>query len=707
MRIKQLVLLLLCTAFTPLTFAQLLDKTLVNQNNAINAPGGTIEKSLLQQIGTGQGADNIPGSSIYLIKRDPARSIRRGRQLFQRKFSMTEGLGPRVNASSSGDVTAMRALGAGLTDSCAACHGRPRGAAGFGGDVATRPDSRDAPHLFGLGLVEQLGDEMTSELRATRANAIDEAMNGIPGQIFIEEDFEAGSGEFQFVEDPFGTNQPAYSSGQLISDSGDIRAVTTLGGIDNLSITEMSGGWQTSFTLTQAAEVTFDFDFRVIQTSEYESDEISSAIIAIDGQETVLATLRGNGNGGGDMSTGIQTTTLTRNLSAGHHTVVLGGFNNKKTANDEITFISYGRATVSIPGQGPGTVIKNLLAKGVDFGTITAFSDGSLDTSDVQGVNEDLRIRPFFAQGGTVTIREFAIGAFKDEMGLQAVDPILCAVTDSNNPQALVSPAGFHFDPDQDTFERPPTCSISDDPDGDGKTNEIDAALIDHLEFYLLNYFKPGQYRLTSRSQFGYELMETIGCTGCHVEQLTINADRRVADVETQYDPFNAIFNDLFATASTRFIAVDDGDTYPLLLPKEEPFVVKNFFSDLKRHDLGPAFHEREYDGTLVTHFMTEPLWGVGSSSPYGHDGRSINLDQVIRRHGGEAAQSRNAYVALSDDEQAQLREFLQTLVLFPPDDTASNLNPGNPGTNNPQDPAEHGSINLGALFQIPDEGSE
>ena len=27
--------------------------------------------------------------------------------------------------------------------------------------MATRPDSRDAPHLFGLGLKEMLADEMT------------------------------------------------------------------------------------------------------------------------------------------------------------------------------------------------------------------------------------------------------------------------------------------------------------------------------------------------------------------------------------------------------------------------------------------------------------------------------------------------------------------------------------------------------------------
>jgi hypothetical protein len=53
-------------------------------------------------------------------------------------------------------------IGAGLADSCATCHGRPRGSAGFGGNVVTRPDSRDAPHLFGAGLKEMLADEISS-----------------------------------------------------------------------------------------------------------------------------------------------------------------------------------------------------------------------------------------------------------------------------------------------------------------------------------------------------------------------------------------------------------------------------------------------------------------------------------------------------------------------------------------------------------------
>jgi hypothetical protein len=49
------------------------------------------------------------------------------------------------------------------------------------------------------------------------------------------------------------------------------------------------------------------------------------------------------------------------------------------------------------------------------------------------------------------------------------------------------------------------------------------------------------------------------------------------------------------------------------------------------------------------------------------------------------------------------LLEFLSTLVLFPPDDTASNLNPGDRGAADfPQ--FGHGSIALGVLFNDPSD---
>jgi hypothetical protein len=111
--------------------------------------------------------------------------------------------------------------------------------------------------------------------------------------------------------------------------------------------------------------------------------------------------------------------------------------------------------------------------------------------------------------------------------------------------------------------------------------------------------------------------------------------------------------------------------------PALQPFVVQNIFSDFKRHDLGPNFHERNYDGTVRTHFMTTPLWGVGSTLPYGHDGRSISLVEVILRHGGEAEEARNAFAALEGNSQNALLAFLGSLIVFPPDDTASNLDPG------------------------------
>lgn len=491
-----------------------------------NLENAGIAKSLAQQVGAGVGDVNTPDSSIYLINRDPARAIRRGRQLFQRKFTFAEGFGPR-SGDGFGDISTDLSIGAGLVDSCAGCHGRPRGAAGFGGDVVTRPDSRDAPHLFGLGLQEMLGDEITADLRGIRAQAIAEARR------------------------------------------------------------------------------------------------------------------------------------LRR------------------------------------------TVTRRLVSKGIDYGTMRVFANGNVDTSGIDGVDPDLRVRPFFAHGGTISIREFLVGAFNAEMGIEAVDPLLSAAAGGAR---VVTPSGMVLDGRLDTIEAPAASSPSADPDGDGRVNELPTALVDHMEFYLLNYFKPGVYRQTATTQQGLSVFNQIGCGGCHIQNLTVARDRRIADVETLYDPQRGYFNDLFATASLRIVEQRDRSGHPTLkVPAHQPFVVRNYFADMKRHDVGPGFYERDFDGTLRKEFMTEPLWGVGSSPPYGHDGRSINLREVILRHGGEAQSSRDAFARLSNGAQNAVLELLSSLILFPPDDTASNLDPGNPNTVDfPQ--RGHGSIRLTTLFNDPND---
>jgi mono/diheme cytochrome c family protein len=499
--------------------AQLIDRT-----TAPNTVGEGINKSYRDQIGADRGDEATPYSSAFVIARDPFRAIRRGRQIFQRKFTKAQGVGP-IMGDGAGDADLAGALGAGLADSCAACHARPRGAAGFGGAVATRPDSRDAPHLFGLGLKEMLADEMTADLRATRQQAVDEAR----------------------------------TSGAAVS--------------------------------------------------------------------------------------------------------------------------------------------KALASKGISFGSITARPDGTLDTSRVEGVDADLRVRPFFAHGGTISIREFVAGALQDEMGLQVVDAELIAASRGGR---VVTPSGMVLDGSTDTIQTAPTDDMSADPDVDGVAGEVPTSILDYMEFYLLNYFKPAVYEQTSETARGRRLFEQVGCATCHVPDLEIVRDRRVGDAETVYDSARGNWNGLFSTVTPLFETIPSGDGFPAFKrPMYRPFLVRNIFTDFKRHDLGPGFHEREYNGTMRTKFITTPLWGVGSTGPYGHDGRSINLMEVTLRHGGEAQASRDAFARLNPRQRGAILAFLQSLVLFPPDDTASTLDPGDrTGMGYPQ--GAHGSIKLAALFNDP-----
>jgi hypothetical protein len=75
------VLAVVATLVTATALAQLPDKT-----RTPNVANEGINKSLTEQIGAGRGSLTTPGSSLFIINRDPFRAIRRGRQIFQRKF---------------------------------------------------------------------------------------------------------------------------------------------------------------------------------------------------------------------------------------------------------------------------------------------------------------------------------------------------------------------------------------------------------------------------------------------------------------------------------------------------------------------------------------------------------------------------------------------------------------------------------------------
>jgi len=537
-------------AFGSTADAQLRDKKEKMTLGIANHADG-INKNLIEQVGGGVGDINAIGSSRYIIARDPARAIRRGRQLFQRKFLPTQGFSGRDR---SGNIHQDASIGAGIVDSCAGCHGRPRGSAGFGGDVFTRPDSRDAPHLFGLGLLEMLGDEITTKLRAIR--------NGLA----------------------------------------------------------------------------------VGQTAQ-----------------------------------------LTVNMGGG------------------VT---------------------------INYGSITRTGTTTFNTANVVGVNSDLRVQPFFAQGDTISIREFLVGAFNAEMGIQGFDSILQAA--AVNDQIRTTPSGMVLNGQLDNLEAPPVSSTTADGDGDGIANELPESLIDFEEFYLLHYFKAAAITgvdaaHTQEINNGRLLFNQAGCGSCHIPELTIDRDRRVADVETQFNAAQGNpFNRLFATASIigvpvtnqgtpNILTFSDNEAYAqsaALAPRS--FVVRNLFADFKRHNLGPNFFERFHDNRTAPHqlFMTEALWGVGTSAPYGHDGRTHNLEEVILRHGGEAQTARNNFNNMTRANRNQVLSFLNSLILFAPDDTASNLQGINtagvdpdgagPALNQGYPQSGHGAIALTVLFNNP-----
>ena len=174
-----------------------------------------------------------------------------------------------------------------------------------------------------------------------------------PNPPILDVDFDGGTDGFSYGDDNFrGTNQPAYASGAHQSSGGNPDGVlqVLLGGIDNANISNMSGGWSTIFNLSSASNVTLSFDYNLTQQPSYESNEFSEALASVDGTLFVAATVTGNGNGGGVETTDWQTFTVNLGtLSAGNHTLTIGGFNNRKTFNNESTEVLIDNVFLTAP----------------------------------------------------------------------------------------------------------------------------------------------------------------------------------------------------------------------------------------------------------------------------------------------------------------------------------------------------------------------
>jgi CxxC motif-containing protein (DUF1111 family) len=160
---------------------------------------------------------------------------------------------------------------------------------------------------------------------------------------------------------------------------------------------------------------------------------------------------------------------------------------------------------------------------------------------------------------------------------------------------------------------------------------EISAETVQNVVIYLQTLRAPlrrNENDVTVRR--GEQLFARSGCTGCHIPEM-----------QTGPSPITPL--------AFRQVAL---------------------YSDLLLHDMGPELADNYPEGEATgTEWRTTPLWGLGivenllGGTPfYLHDGRTSDLSEAIRLHGGEAELSRNRFLNFSAEDKAALIAFLKSL---------------------------------------------
>jgi len=328
-----------------------------------------------------------------------------------------------------------------------------------------------------------------------------------------------------------------------------------------------------------------------------------------------------------------------------------------------------------------------LTSKGVSFGSIVVSRVNNaactFNTAGVQGVATDLVVRPFQWKGAVTHLRDFARGAGHNEIGMQANE--------------------FYPNADTDTVS---------DHDGDQVGNELTVGDVTALATYGANQPRP-----TTRQELvslglldcstnpcsdgqappnaaaitaGAAAFTSMGCATCHIPSLTVNnpvwqePSRVAAFRDNGLTPAGQSFQSLgvdtvvpvkvnILTDIQENADVNQANGLPLgnFESDGQGHAIVRLFGDLKRHNMGPGLAEQiDEIGSGASVWLTPNLWGIGSTSPYMHDGRSQTLTGAILEHGnggGEnAAQNAfNAFNNASNTTRQNLILFLMNMVLF------------------------------------------
>lgn len=318
--------------------------------------------------------------------------------------------------------------------------------------------------------------------------------------------------------------------------------------------------------------------------------------------------------------------------------------------------------TVDLQAQrnmlAPGASV-SLTSKGIGFGTLARRPDGTWDTSGVAGMPEtslgspgtnapSLVIRPFHQAGRVVSLREFSNNAFNHHHGIQATERF----------------------------------GTGTDPDGDGVVDEMTRADITAATVFQAAMAVPG--RVIPKNPVvehavirGEAKFRTAGCTTCHVPTLPL-VNR--GWIYSEPNPFNPPGNLLPGQAPTFQVNLNDSGLPRPRLKKDDDVVHVPAFTDFRLHDITGGPNDPNREPLNMQHpagsdaffggngrFLSRKLWDVGNRPNHHHHGQFTTMRESVYAHLGAAQSSRDAFIALSQEDQACVIEFLKTLQVLPP----------------------------------------
>jgi hypothetical protein len=168
----------------------------------------------------------------------------------------------------------------------------------------------------------------------------DACNGGGNGTSVLSADFDAGNNGFVYTDDMFShTRSPRYAVGDRTASggyagSGGLHLV--LGNVDYNKILGMSGGWSKGFSTGTKGTYEVALKYRMVM-NRFDADECALVLVQIDNgdvEQLERQCYRGK-------DTGWVTAKFNQSLSAGDHTIKVGGYLNKKTAPLEAAHIYF------------------------------------------------------------------------------------------------------------------------------------------------------------------------------------------------------------------------------------------------------------------------------------------------------------------------------------------------------------------------------